>query len=670
MAYVFGSIWDRFNRNALNDLSKKLEQQGISIQDLVAKGQLTPSQYATLIQAVNGLISKGSVTLDDLSPEVIAILRESDPNFTLLSIPRDRSVSPEKTNFFEISENLLNTNAITHGKTVDASGNIVNDSNRWLSDYIKLPASKIISLTENSYRVQVSDDNKKFIRYLVSGDGKIDQSAGNTESYVRISATYTLPPESIMVNNGTTLKSFVPYYKTIRDEHIGNVNGESILDNSLPLEKLSNIEKSKNLANNDDLFQGHVSYQTGDFIESANNRAVKMTKVEPSTQYTISGNIPTGNINVAMYNEAGGFDSGLQLDAYAGGQQDFQVTTSSKTGYIAFSFNRNSSNIQLEKGGTATPYEQYYFYLKDIVDPRKGGGSGSENSKNTLRVNGRDDVTFKFPLTGDLFGSFRYSNASTGDDFLKGRESAVFNSSGAKLYNLTDEHSNKEFALRSHDNNGNDEWFPEHNGVPSAFIGTKGFIKLWVDGKEISLNSSSGDIAFEKAELIQKVECKLPTDSSTRAIITFVSTIEGNVNKNVVKVEWLKDTLVSSGYMFMVPMDTQNFVSTLLAEDFTQISAKPNATDSTNTQITNLENKEFFFTSNKSGKTDVVFKMKILKQTEELKDLYWQHRSGVNEKLYPKQYHQTQKNIGEIDYFVGEYSIDVIPKANEIYTNN
>src|SRR5699024_7452647 len=76
MAHIFGSIWDRFNRNALNDLSKNVETQGKSIQDLVAEGQLTPEQYATLIQTINGLISKGNVKPDDLSPELLELINK------------------------------------------------------------------------------------------------------------------------------------------------------------------------------------------------------------------------------------------------------------------------------------------------------------------------------------------------------------------------------------------------------------------------------------------------------------------------------------------------------------------------------------------------------------------------------------------------------------------
>lgn len=53
-------------RNIINNAIDSVNIQGKSIQDLVAKGQLTPEQYATLIQSVNGLISKGEITLDDI----------------------------------------------------------------------------------------------------------------------------------------------------------------------------------------------------------------------------------------------------------------------------------------------------------------------------------------------------------------------------------------------------------------------------------------------------------------------------------------------------------------------------------------------------------------------------------------------------------------------------
>lgn len=105
MAYTFGSIWDRLNRNALNNLSKIVEQQGKSIQDLVAEGQLTPTQYAQLISILNGKVSRGSITDADLdrnnfeidqtmiSDELRSIITGNAP---INAVPADNSLTTEK----------------------------------------------------------------------------------------------------------------------------------------------------------------------------------------------------------------------------------------------------------------------------------------------------------------------------------------------------------------------------------------------------------------------------------------------------------------------------------------------------------------------------------------------------------------------------------------------
>lgn len=54
-------------RNIINAAIDSINVQGKSIQDLVADGQLTPDQYATLIQAVNGLVSKGELSVYDIN---------------------------------------------------------------------------------------------------------------------------------------------------------------------------------------------------------------------------------------------------------------------------------------------------------------------------------------------------------------------------------------------------------------------------------------------------------------------------------------------------------------------------------------------------------------------------------------------------------------------------
>ena len=61
-----GSLWNRDNRNSVNRNWDKLEGVLKSIDDLVFKGQLTEQEYAQLLQELNGLISKGEVSIHDI----------------------------------------------------------------------------------------------------------------------------------------------------------------------------------------------------------------------------------------------------------------------------------------------------------------------------------------------------------------------------------------------------------------------------------------------------------------------------------------------------------------------------------------------------------------------------------------------------------------------------
>lgn len=92
-------------RNIINTVIDSINVQGKSIQDLIAEGQLTPAQYATLIQTVNSLISKGNVTFDDIdinqgkllpkhaSEELLSMMTGNTP---INAVPADGSLTTIK----------------------------------------------------------------------------------------------------------------------------------------------------------------------------------------------------------------------------------------------------------------------------------------------------------------------------------------------------------------------------------------------------------------------------------------------------------------------------------------------------------------------------------------------------------------------------------------------
>ena len=192
MAYIFGSIWDRFNRNALNNLSKSVEQQGKSIQDLVAKGQLTPTQYKTLIESVNGLIKKGSVSVYDIdvnqgkllpkhmSQEVLKMIAGDAP---INAVPADgslttqkyanKSVTENKTNFFKQSRNLFSgeykrITTLHNTLGIHYRDNLDSDNGR----------TAVVELEPNEkYTVSVHGSHDRFILGVVNDSHLVDGSS-------------------------------------------------------------------------------------------------------------------------------------------------------------------------------------------------------------------------------------------------------------------------------------------------------------------------------------------------------------------------------------------------------------------------------------------------------------------------------------------------------------
>lgn len=119
---------DPETRNIINRSIDVTNELGKKIQDLVAKGQLTPEQYATLIQTVNGLISKGNVTFDDIdinkgkllpkhaSEELLSMITGNTP---INAVPADGSITTIK-----LADNTVSRKKLD--KQFSLNGNIPN----------------------------------------------------------------------------------------------------------------------------------------------------------------------------------------------------------------------------------------------------------------------------------------------------------------------------------------------------------------------------------------------------------------------------------------------------------------------------------------------------------------------------------------------------------------
>ena len=281
-------VKDGLNIHTLNDFDynwketeQLLNEYGLRLQDIVAKGQLTPSQYATLIQSVNGLISKGEITIDDLDKNNFVVdetlisdsLRSSiTGGAPIHAVPADgsltsrkfvnKSVTPSITSFMYVSDNKFNPDATLDGKSIDVDGTIINDASRWLSPIIDLPSSKIMSLTPGNYRVSFHDENGVFLgRGGLNDASLMDYSADPTTMKIRLSATRD--KMSVMLNDGSTLKPFVEFEQTIEKSHLPPTDFSDVTNVSIHPENEIHFKKSNNIFNKNTMKPNKTIAPTG-----------------------------------------------------------------------------------------------------------------------------------------------------------------------------------------------------------------------------------------------------------------------------------------------------------------------------------------------------------------------------------------------------------------------
>ena len=400
-------------RNIINRAIDLINVQGKSIQDLVAEGQLTPSQYASLIQTVNGLIAKGEITTADIDKNNFKIdqtmvtnefLQQIAGTANINAVPADeslttrkyvdKSVTPEKTDFFLISNNKFNKNTVLDGKSIDLDGSIINDSNRWLSDYIEVPSNKIMSVTRGTHRIALYDENKAFIsRSGVSSDSLIDLSSTPNVKFIRISGT--MDKNNVMVNNGSTLKTYVPYSKVLKKEHAPDVNFEEIDNISVHPSQEVHFRNSKNLYNRFKLQKnktldpyGKVISEEGRYLSDPiildPNKPIA-TKYEDGFRYAIYDR--DGN-NISRSNKIANQNLVIEIAELPGAYS-----------MLVSPVEIQKDQIMINEGENSLPYEDYGFKLvstpevpisiDNSIVPQgscSGGGSSSPSIAGSTQI--------------------------------------------------------------------------------------------------------------------------------------------------------------------------------------------------------------------------------------------------------------------------------------------
>ena len=389
--------------NIINRVIEVLNQQGKSLQDLVAEGQLTEEQYAELITVINGLIKSGHVDksdltsefkdeiegfsaqlaetakkdeviselkkkrdksarigVNDLDGETLGIIQDGTGGtpINVLADPRPHSVGFKETTFIETSSNLFNKDDVTHGFSVDfTTGEPVANSANSLSGFIEVEPGTTYSHARVN-RFGMYDGSKNFITSHTVTPYTMPENV----YYVRLAVTTKALDEG-QFSKGETLPPYEPYYAPRFTDASGlgrlkkgSVTSESIAEKAVELTHLDFVEYSTNLLDVKTLENGYaINATTGEPTPNSNHSISDFMEVKPNTFYTKSF-----EGRWAWYDEN---------QEYIGTHTITTITTPSEARFIRVAVhNAYLGDARINEGQTVLPYEPYYRRLTGITN--------------------------------------------------------------------------------------------------------------------------------------------------------------------------------------------------------------------------------------------------------------------------------------------------------------
>ena len=397
-------------RNIINRAIDLINVQGKSIQDLVAKGQLTPAQYATLIQTINGLIAKGEVSTNDIDPNLgkIGLSLLSDDVIQAISgnapvnpIIGDSAVTTQKLavdavdfdniNFVKKSSNLFNRGDVTAGKSIDSTTGAPSDNAAFnLSGYIRVsPNSSYNMVDVGRWGLYKSDFS------FISSNTQQSITTTSDTFYMRV-AVASVRLGTAQLNRGG-LKAYEPYAVTLDVSgktglvvapSTSTVDNDALTTNAVDPSQTLFFRHPRNKFNKNNVemdvrIAGENTVPDDLFVTTKDLVAVK-----PSTRYSTSGSSIVG-----FYDERGRF-----ISTYWTSAASPYYDTPPNCHYNRFSVAKTLYENYMVNEGALLPFEPYIYKLQSTpafpIEIPEGSGGGGVGTDTTLTYS--DKITSEY----------------------------------------------------------------------------------------------------------------------------------------------------------------------------------------------------------------------------------------------------------------------------------
>ncbi|NJP37198.1 hypothetical protein [Alkalicoccus luteus] len=293
------------------------------------------------------------------------------------------------------------------------------------------------------------------------------------------------------------------------------------------------------------------------------------------------------------------------------------------------------------------------------------------NHRKYYRVTSAYEFIIYLEIADGVFSGFRFQKDAN-DDFIKMREQSVFNyGSGTmqKRFDLTENTSNKEFAISVREVGGTDTvWLPEHNNTGTVFESSEGVRSLIIDGQDVSLTSTTNLLMFDNGHLYQHLFGYYPGINEPLTEIKQTLIFQHDQVKQRFGMRLLKDTHIGSVYAFMLPMRS-DFLSHV-ATNKREIVEADTENLGTDSQLDDLTAFEYYAVSKDTNKRDFYLTAKIENASSELLQLFLQHRDNPSalQKFYPYFHRQEDFNSGVRFFYDGYYKVGYTKNADKVFS--
>ena len=303
----------------------------------------------------------------------------------------DKTINPEKTTFFdiEIGTNLLNLSTIKMKTSIDTDGVEIEDSTRWLTDFIPLDSSiqETINATQGSYRLALYDENKKFTDRAGFNGTKYTPHTATKTKYVRLSGTNEL--STLMINKGSELLPYEkpgygriklkPEYYDVPELEDNSVTSDKLLDNTITPEKTTffDISRSNNLLDPSTVQKNKTLDTDGTIIEDSTRW---LSDFIPLDELNEKFNFTQGTYRIGLYEE----DKSFIIRTGVVNVTSYKPSTSPKTKYVRISGVINPSTVMVNKGDSLLPFEEYYGTQTKLKQEFLPPQTDDNNSPGTL----------------------------------------------------------------------------------------------------------------------------------------------------------------------------------------------------------------------------------------------------------------------------------------------